>query len=65
MRIAFAGTPEVALPSLDEEVGDVEHAFLKLLVAQLKYQDPSKPMDSSEFMAQNAQLTALEKAVLG
>lgn len=36
-------------------------AFLKLLVTQLKYQDPSKPMDSSAFMAQNAQLTSLEK----
>lgn len=36
-------------------------AFLQLLVAQLKYQDPSKPMDSSEFMTQNAQLTSVEK----
>jgi flagellar basal-body rod modification protein FlgD len=36
-------------------------AFLKLLVAQLKYQDPSKPADSSEFMAQTAQFTMVEK----
>jgi len=36
-------------------------AFLKLLVAQLKYQDPSKPVDSSEFMAQTAQFTQVEK----
>ncbi|PID54081.1 MAG: flagellar hook capping protein [Micrococcales bacterium] len=36
-------------------------AFLQLLVAQLRYQDPSKPMDASEFMAQNAQLTTVEK----
>ena len=36
-------------------------AFLKLLVAQLKYQDPSKPADSSQFMAQTAQLTMVEK----
>lgn len=36
-------------------------AFLQLLVAQMRYQDPSKPMDSTQFMAQNAQLTTVEK----
>ena len=35
--------------------------FLKLLVAQLKYQDPGKPTDSSAFMAQTAQFTLVEK----
>ena len=35
--------------------------FLKLLVAQMKYQDPSKPADSSQLMAQSAQLSMVEK----
>ena len=35
--------------------------FLKLLVAQMKYQDPMNPTDSSEFLSQSAQFTALEK----
>ncbi|WP_250003431.1 flagellar hook assembly protein FlgD [Actinoplanes sp. M2I2] len=35
--------------------------FLKLLVAQLKYQDPSKPADSTQFLAQTAQFTQVEK----
>jgi flagellar basal-body rod modification protein FlgD len=37
-----------------------ENAFLKLLVAQLKYQDPSNPVDSSQFMAQTAQFTQVQ-----
>jgi flagellar basal-body rod modification protein FlgD len=36
-------------------------AFLKLLVAQLKYQDPSKPTDSTEMMAQSAQFTMVQR----
>lgn len=37
------------------------NTFLKLLVAQLQYQDPSNPMDSSQFLAQSAQFTAVEQ----
>jgi flagellar basal-body rod modification protein FlgD len=35
--------------------------FLKLLVAQMRYQDPMNPTDSSQFLSQSAQFTALEK----
>jgi flagellar basal-body rod modification protein FlgD len=35
--------------------------FLKLLVAQLKYQDPTKPADTTQFLAQTAQFTMVEK----
>lgn len=35
--------------------------FLQLMVAQMKYQDPMNPTDSSQFLAQTAQFTALEK----
>ena len=40
--------------------GDKE-MFLQLLVAQMRYQDPMNPTDSSQFLAQSAQFTALEK----
>jgi flagellar basal-body rod modification protein FlgD len=35
-------------------------AFLQLLVAQLKYQDPSKPVDTSQFMNETATLTQVQ-----
>ncbi|MCL8027693.1 flagellar hook assembly protein FlgD [Nocardioides bruguierae] len=34
--------------------------FLNLMVAQLRYQDPMNPADTADFMAQNAQFSALE-----
>lgn len=35
--------------------------FLKLLIAQLKNQDPMNPASGTEFIAQTAQFTAVEK----
>jgi flagellar basal-body rod modification protein FlgD len=52
-------------PTAGNEVADRtqldKDAFLKLLVAQLRYQDPSKPADSSAFLAQTAQFAMVEK----
>ncbi|HET9729618.1 MAG TPA: flagellar hook capping FlgD N-terminal domain-containing protein [Acidimicrobiia bacterium] len=52
-----ANTPKTATAPNDQ-LG--EDAFLKLLVAQLKYQDPLSPTDSTQFMQQTAQFTMLE-----
>lgn len=35
--------------------------FLKILTTQLTYQDPLKPMDNQQFMAQMAQFTTLQQ----
>ena len=39
------------------------HAFLQLLIAQLKTQDPTKPMDSAQFMQQLATFSQVEQSV--
>ena len=51
--------PKAATPAATNTLG--KDAFLKLLVAQLKYQDPTAPTDSAQFMAQTAQFTQVEK----
>jgi Flagellar hook capping protein - N-terminal region len=49
-------TPEPKAP--DDQFG--KDTFLKLLVAQMKYQNPLAPKDGSEFLTQTAQFTQLE-----
>lgn len=50
---------EVPAPSrMDKE------AFLKLLVAQLRHQDPLKPMEGTEFVTQLAQFSSVEQQLL-
>ena len=40
-----------------------ESTFLQLLVAQIKNQDPTAPMDSTTFLSQLAQFSELEQTV--
>ena len=48
----------------NSSVGDSSldtNAFLKLLMAQLQYQDPLDPVDNSEFLNQQAMFTQVEE----
>ena len=38
-------------------------SFLKLLVTQMKNQDPTKPMDSTEYIAQLASFSNVEQSI--
>jgi flagellar basal-body rod modification protein FlgD len=61
---AAAGTTATTPAAADKSTLSTQ-AFMQLLVAQLKYQDPSKPMDTAAFMNQTATLTqvqAMEKS---
>ncbi|MBU2663120.1 flagellar hook capping protein [Actinoplanes bogorensis] len=57
---AAAGAAGASKGKDGKDLGDKD-TFMKLLVAQLKYQDPSKPADSTQFLAQTAQFTQVEK----
>lgn len=41
--------------------GLTQQDFIKILMTQMTYQDPLKPMDNEQFMAQMAQFTALQQ----
>ncbi|MHC5307648.1 flagellar hook assembly protein FlgD [Bartonella sp. LJL80] len=51
------GTTNAAAPNADYET------FVKLLVAQMKNQDPTEPMDSTQFVSQLASFSAVEQAI--
>jgi flagellar basal-body rod modification protein FlgD len=40
-----------------------QNQFLQLLVAQIQYQDPTNPTDSTAFVTQLAQFSSLEQLV--
>lgn len=58
LRSAATTPADPAKPAAD---GLGKDAFLKLLVAQLKYQNPMSPLDGADFLAQTAQFNMLEK----
>jgi flagellar basal-body rod modification protein FlgD len=53
--------PAFATPQVERGDQMGKDTFLKLLVAQMRYQDPSKPVDSSQMIAQTATFTQVEK----
>jgi len=57
MSIAPASNATAASSSANLTMQD----FLKVLLTQLTYQDPLKPMDNQQFMAQIAQFTTLQQ----
>ena len=57
---AIGGADTTGGSSTTKKPGADKDMFLQLLVTQLRYQDPTNPTDSSQFLAQTAQFSALE-----
>jgi flagellar basal-body rod modification protein FlgD len=55
---AASASPAAATTDKSKQLGKQD--FLKLLMAQLQNQDPMKPMDDTQMIAQMAQFSALE-----
>jgi flagellar basal-body rod modification protein FlgD len=60
-----AGAAAGSAPRTTGSAGTLDYnAFLQLLIAQLRNQDPLNPMDSTEYVAQLAALSNVEQAMV-
>jgi len=55
--------PAAAKTAAPASTAPTQETFLKLLVAQMKNQDPMNPTDSTQFISQLAQFSELEQVI--
>lgn len=66
MTVPPTGAERPAAATQSDQVSKTQvdyQSFLKLLVAQMKNQDPTNPMDSTQYMAQLASFSQVEQSV--
>jgi len=57
----IGAAPSTATDAAAQNLGVSQQDFLKILATQLSFQDPLKPVDNEQFIAQLAQFTTLEQ----
>lgn len=57
---SVGGSANAALNASATSAAQIQDQFMTLLVAQMKYQDPTDPMKSSEMTSQMAQISTVE-----
>jgi len=62
MAVTSVGAAATSASSQLNRAGLGQDDFLKILLTQLTFQDPLKPMDNKDFVAQMAQFTSLEQS---
>lgn len=60
MAIDAIGSLANPASNVPANAGIAQEDFLRILLAQLRFQDPLKPVDNQQFVAQLAQFSALE-----
>lgn len=60
---ATGSNPTPAAPNASSMIGLNGNDFMTLLVAQLKNQDPTSPMDPTQFVTQLVQFNSLEQLI--
>jgi flagellar basal-body rod modification protein FlgD len=60
MAIDAIGALADTTSEIPRNAGIAQEDFMRILLAQLRFQDPLKPVDNQQFVAQLAQFSALE-----
>lgn len=60
MAIDAIGANLTTQPNVPKNAAIGQDAFMQILLTQLRFQDPLKPMDNQQFVAQLAQFSALQ-----